>query len=449
MKIGLLPFYLALYDQVHKDLSENIRKFTDVIAGELARRGFDVVPSPACRFKDEFQKAVSLFEASGCQAIATLHLAYSPSLEAADALAGTSLPIVVIDTTPTWAFGGPADIMPNHGIHGVQDFCNLMLRRNKPFLLATGHWQNSPCLDEAADCLRAAGMAWRMSHIRVGQAGGDFPGMGDFQVPDGTFGMETVQYTPQPAPTEEEIDRELALDRERFDGFENVNGDALRRTLRESLKLRRWIEKENLQAFTICFLGIERSQGWETVPFLECSKAIARGIGYAGEGDKLTAAMTRCLADVFPQVSFTEMFCPDWKNDRIFTSHMGEINLNLCSAKPLLHETKYALSDTGAPVIATGCFKGGHAALVNLAPGPDGSFTLITARIGWEDRPGPSPESNSGWFKPEGCGIREFLKRYSLLGGTHHLATVYAPEMDVLQNWACLMGWKYASCTDV
>ncbi len=30
----------------------------------------------------------------------TLHLAYSPSLESSDVVAGTDLPIVVLDTTP-------------------------------------------------------------------------------------------------------------------------------------------------------------------------------------------------------------------------------------------------------------------------------------------------------------------------------------------------------------
>lgn len=448
MKIGLLPFYIALYDNSHPEYAETIRAFSAVIAQELRTRGFEVAEAPACRLKHEFEQAVASFESSGCQAIATLHLAYSPSLEAADALAGTSLPIVVIDTTPTYDFSAPADIMANHGIHGVQDFCNIMLRRHKPFLLAAGHWRESACLDEAAACLKAACMAWKMTHIRVGTVGGEFHGMGDFQVPEGTFGMATVPYTRQPDADTDEIDRELALDEKRFVFAPEVTQASLRQTLCESLKLRHWIEQEQLDAFTICFLGISRENGWQTVPFLECSKAIARGIGYAGEGDVLTAATTRCLAEAFPQTSFTEMFCPDWKNDQIFTSHMGEINIDLCSEKPLLHPMKYKYSDTDAPIIATGCFKGGDAALVNLAPGPDGTFTLVTAAIEWQRQEGPSPVSNSGWFKVKNRSVADFLRSYSLQGGTHHLATIYTPDFTILKAWARLMGWNYACCTD-
>ena len=442
MKIGLLPLYLALYDKYCPDIGEGIRSFTGKIAGALESRGFEVVPAPACRLKEEFAAAVKLFEESGCQAIATLHLAYSPSLEAIDALAGSSLPLVVIDTTPDYEFT-PDLIMPNHGIHGVQDMCNLLLRRKKPFLISAGHWEHSDCLDRVAGQLKSAAMAYRMTHARVGKVGGDFSGMGDFRVPDGTFNMEIVEYSPQPEPAQEAIEAELALDKEKFIWDESVTEECAVRTLNASLKLRAWIEKENLHAFTIAFPGINRSEGWQTVPFLECSKAMGRGIGYAGEGDVLTAVATRCLAEVFPETSFTEMFCPDWKNNRIFTSHMGEINPEICSEKPLFYEQNYIFSDTGKPAVAAGCFKAGTAVLTDLAPGPDGTFTLIAAEVEYTADAAGSQKNNVGWFVPRSGNIGAFLEEYSKAGGTHHLTCSYNSSMTVIRDWAALMNWKF------
>ena len=443
MKIGLLPFYLALYDKVAPEAGKKSRLFADRIAESLRTRGFEVVQSPACRLEPEFAAAGRDFEAAGCQAIATLHLAYSPSLESIGPLSKTALPLVVVDTTPDWDFDPATGIMPNHGIHGVQDFCNLLLRRGKPFLLSAGHWEKSDVLDRCAKQLRAAGMAWRIAHARVGKVGGDFDGMGDFRVPDGTFGMEIVEYTPQAAPTEAEIREELALDRERFDWDEGMTEETLVRTLASSLKIRKWIEAERLDAFTIAFPGICRQNGWETVPFLECTKAMARGIGYAGEGDVLTAAFTRCVADVFPETSFTEMFCPDWKRDRIFTSHMGEINMAVCSAKLNLHEMKYKFSDTGNPAVATGCLQSGPAVLADLAPGPDGTFSLIAAKVAFEAPEGPSTKQNTGWFRPDRGSIADFLAAYSRAGGTHHLACAFHADTAVFRDWAELMKWKF------
>ena len=444
MKIGLLPLYLALYDNHCQEAAARARTFIEVIAGELTARGFEVVKSPACRLKQEFADAVKRFEESGCQAIATLHLAYSPSLESVEALAASSLPVVVIDTTPDFAFT-PELTMANHGIHGVQDLCNLLLRHKKPFLISAGHHEHSSCLDHVTRQLRSAQMAYRMTHIRVGKAGGDFAGMGDFRVPDGTFGMKVVEYTDQPEPAEEEIDAEMRLDRQNFRWDESVTEESYRRTMGASLKLRHWLEKEKLDAFTIAFSGIDRAGGWQTVPFLECSKAMARGIGYAGEGDVLTAAATRSLMEIFPESSFTEMFCPDWKNDRIYTSHMGEINLAVCAEKPLLHERKYIFSDTGNPVLATGCFKAGEALLADLAPGPDGTFTLIAAKVEYEV-PGQlnNPKANAGWFRPLAGNIGSFLEEYSSHGGTHHLTCCYNGSVKRLREWAHLMGWRFA-----
>ena len=442
MKIGLLPFYLALYDERCAEISKEVRKFSDVIAGEMKSRGFEVLLSPACRLKDEFAAAVKLFEESGCQAIATLHLAYSPSLESIEPIAASTLPLVVIDTTPDWAFT-PDLIMGNHGIHGVQDFCNLLLRYKKPFLISAGHWQNSDCLDRAARQLKSAAMAYRMTHARVGKIGGDFEGMGDFRVPDGTFNMEVVNYEPVKDIDEKDIDTEMALDKERFRWDESANEENYRRTLNASLKLRKWLESEKLHAFTIAFPGVNRCDGWETVPFLECSKAMARGIGYAGEGDVLTAVATRCLMEVFPETSFTEMFCPDWKNNRIFTSHMGEINPDVCAEKALLHEFNYVYSDTGFPLIATGCLKPGKAILTDLAPGPDGSFTLIAAHAEFLEAPCASGKSNAGWFTPAGKDISTFLEEYSKAGGTHHLSCSYNASLEILRDWAELMKWNF------
>lgn len=443
MKIGLLPFYLALYDNnCRPEIGEAARAFAGKIAQALEAKGFEVVSSPTCRLKNEFQDAVRLFEESGCEAIATLHLAYSPSLESIDALAGTDLPLVIIDTTPDFVFNSML-IMPNHGIHGVQDMCNLLLRRKKPFLISAGHWEHSDCLDRVTRQLKSALMAYRMTHARVGKVGGDFDGMGDFRVPEGTFNMQIVEYTPQAEPATEEIEAEMSLDKERFKWDDGVSKESYYRTLNASLKIRKWIEDEKLDAFTIAFPGINRSEGWDTVPFLECSKAMARGIGYAGEGDILTAVATRCLADAFPETSFTEMFCPDWKYNRIFTSHMGEINIDICSEKPLLHERDYIFSDTGNPLIATGCFKEGKALLTNLAPGPDGTFTLIAAEVQYVIGEEGSQKSNTGWFVPVSGDIASFLEQYSKAGGTHHLTCSYNGSVEIVREWAALMNWNF------
>ncbi len=454
-KVGLLPLYLELYDTAMPEVRPQVEQFRELIVAQLEKRGLEVVTAPVCRLEGEFAAAIRSFEDAQADAIVTLHLAYSPSLESAPALAQTHLPVIVLDTTPAYDFGprqSPEEIMFNHGVHGVQDMCNLLIRRGKAFHIEAGHWEKSDVLDRVVKWAKAARLARAMRTARVGQIGGAFKGMGDFAVPAevlrATIGVETVPCEPSVIRSlltgigEDEVEAEIAADLARFT-VDGLDPEAHRRTVRASLAVRRWLEQERLAAFTINFLAIDRTSGLPTVPFLEASKAMARGIGYAGEGDVLTAALVGALASVYPETTFTEMFCPDWSNDSIFISHMGEMNVNLVAEKPRLVEKRYSFIATGSPVIAVGRFRPGQAVLVNLAPGPDDAYTLIIAPVTVLDVDGEDKMADTihGWFRPD-LPLADFLAAYSRLGGTHHSALVYGDVAGEVAGFGEMMGWR-------
>ena len=454
-KIGLLPMYAELYDRAAPEKRPTAEAFLRQATGALEQRGLEVLTAPVCRLKGEFASAVKSFEDAGVDTIVTLHLTYSPSLESSDVLAATRLPIIVLDTSPTYEFGPeqvPTEIFSNHGIHGVQDMCNLLIRNGKPFQIEAGHWEHSDVVDRVAGWARAASIAARIRSARVGRIGKPFDGMGDFAIPTetlrSTIGIETIVCDSQvirslmPSEDDPEVEAEMAADRERF-AADGLDAEAHRRTVRTCLAVRRWIAKENLSAFTMNFMVIDKASGLPVVPFLEASKAMARGIGYAGEGDIPTAALVSALASVHPDVTFTEIFCADWKGNRIFLSHMGELNLNLVAGKPQLMERPFPWTDAGNPVVALGRFRGGQAVLVNLAPGPDDTYTLIAAPVEMIDVEGEDKMAGTvhGWFRPP-MPIADFLARYSRLGGTHHSALVYGEVAEDVAKFGKLMGWN-------
>jgi len=452
-KVGLLPLYLELYDNAMPEVRPRIDEFLSLIAAELQKRGLDVVDTPVCRIKPEFVKAVRSFEEAKADAIVTLHLAYSPSLECADVLAGTALPLIVLDTTPSFNYSpktDPDELMYNHGIHGVQDMCNVLLRKGKRFRIEAGHWQMSDVLDRVAAAARSARMATSMRNARVGRIGEPFAGMGDFDVSQAEFesiGIEVVQCNPEdirslmPEPSSPEIEAEIDADCGRFTA-DARRSEAHSRSGRAGLAVRRWIEREHLSAFSWNCVAGTKASGVPVVPFLEASKAMARGIGYAGEGDVLTAALVGALASVHAETTFTEMFCPDWGGNRIYLSHMGEMNPNLADGKPLLKEVPFPWTDADDPVIAIGRFKGGKAVLVDLAPGPNGKFRLIVTPVQMIEVQGVDNMSGSihGWFDPQ-MPIADFLAEYSKVGGTHHLALVYGEVASEIAGFGEMMGW--------
>ena len=91
VKVGFLPLYLALYDERAKAARPNIEKYRDDLVAALERTGIELVKADICRIAPEFKDAVATFEREGVDAIVTVHLAYSPSLECIDALAATTI----------------------------------------------------------------------------------------------------------------------------------------------------------------------------------------------------------------------------------------------------------------------------------------------------------------------------------------------------------------------
>jgi L-arabinose isomerase len=456
-KAGLLPLYIELYDRSSPEARPKIEAFYKKAAGELRKTGIDVEEVPICRLAEEFNAAMEQFEAKDADAVITLHLAYSPSLESADALKNSKLPIIILDTTPDYSFDSYADpglIMYNHGIHGVQDMCNLLLRNNKRFIIHAGHFEYSDVLSRTAGAVKAAKVCKSLKKARVGVIGKPFKGMGDFSIPFDDMrqdlGIIVEEYDFKKGEsfiasvTKEDIQAEYENDQWRFDVDKNLLRECYDRSARVALGIRRWITEKNLSALTINFNEASRNKGGLPVmPFTECSSAMVRGLGYAGEGDALTAAFVGALLSVYQDTTFTEMFCPDWEHDSVFLSHMGEYNYNSASAKPFLTEKPFPFTDAENPTVAYSTLKSGSAVLVNLAPFGSGKYglTIVPGEMLSPQGENKFAMAVNGWFKPE-MKLQEFLEEYSKCGATHHSAMVYGNVSNELALIGEYSGWE-------
>ena len=455
IKVGYLPLYIKLYDDSDPHYRDPMVRYMHTLIDMLSSHGIEVVEADEiCRVKEEFDRAAKKFNDADVDAVVTQHLAYSPSLESIDALLSLKAPIIVFDTTPDYELvevaGYSGRISANHGIHGVQDMCNLLKRNGRDYYLCVGHAMHSEVVSEVAGLCRAAAAAKFFRNERVGSVGGDFKGMGDFQISDERYAGQigpVVKYMDTDTVgeylkkvTEEEIDQEISSDQRKYD-CEITFEKEYREATRSGLAIRKWMEAEKLDACTVNFLTLDIC-GLPKMPFIECCKIMERGQGYAGEGDVLTAGLVGALMSVYPETCFTEMFCPDWKEDKILLSHMGESNPRLASWKPVLADTPFNYNSCGNTVAMYNCYRPGKIVYVNLAPMKD-DFTLIVSEAeltndGLEF--GAYRKATQGWLKP--CKpLRQFLKEYSLAGGTHHSALVYNASADEIEAFGHMMGF--------
>lgn len=453
IKIGVLPLYIKLYDDCGLTIRDRLEPFYNKLCDRFEELGFDVVRNGFCCVKSEFEACVSKFENDGVKCIVTWHAAYSPSLESIDALAGTKLPIVVLDTTETYDFSPAQDsgeINMNHGIHGVMDMTSMLSRRGKSYAIAAGHFPTSDVVERTARLVRAAVGACSLAGSRVGTIGGSFDGMGDFLISDEElkerFGVTAVYSDGEEltklraAVSDEEVDAEIKNDMESYRVLAPFSRESHAKTVRNCLAVRHWLEKHSLDAFTVNFREIRPENGLTVMPFMEACKALERGTGYAGEGDVLTAAITGALIRGFESATFVEIFCPDWEHDTLCLSHMGEFNPALAAEKPEIKEIPFVFGEADDPVVCYGRYKAGSAVFVNVFKGADG-YKMLISPVEMQDACGKDNFEGCvrGWMKPP-MPVADFLEAISNAGVTHHSSLVYGATVGELEYFARILG---------
>lgn len=456
IKVGYLPFFIKLYDDTNPNYRTPLVAYMEKLVAMLEDQGIEVVMADdVCRIQSEFDRAVQKFNDAGVAAVITQHLAYSPSLESIDALLRIKAPIIVFDTTPDYQILAVAEkenrISANHGIHGVQDMCSMLKRYHKPYYLCVGHALHSNVVSEVVGLCRAAAVKKAYENIRVGSVGGSFTGMGDFLISDERYGTDIgaqVRYMTAEVVekylamvTDEEVAAEMAADALQYD-VDVTYSDEYKLATKSGLAVRKWMQEEKLNACTVNFLTLDIC-GLPKMPFPECCKIMERGMGYAGEGDVLSAGLVGALIQVYPNTTFTEMFCPDWELDMILMSHMSEMNPNLAQWKPLIRDRNFNFNSCGNTVGMYSCFRAGNVTIVNLVPMLDG-YTMILCPGQMLDcgiKESAYKCAIQGWFQPP-KKLREFLKAYSEAGGTHHSAMVYDADIEELKNFGKMMGFE-------
>lgn len=457
-RVGLLPLYLALYDRALPRLATAQEPFLLQVTDALRAVGGVVATAPICRTRADCAAVLDRFNAADVEVLVILHLAYSPSLEAAELLAASPLPIVLLGTTPDATFGREVDphrLLYNHGLHGMQDLASVLRRLGKPFRVIAGH-RTAPSLPiRCRAVIDAARAARTLRGLRVLRIGGEFPGMGDFAAGDATLlaGLGVRVENCEPADLaaaiagvpDAEVATEDASDRRHF--RVECAPAVLSRSNRVGLGLRAHLAAGGFAAFSLNFLAFRTADGpVNTVPFLECGKAMARGIGYAGEGDVLTAALVAALARAFGPVTFSEMFCPDWEGQSVFLSHMGEVNPAISDRPALIHEKDYPFSPARNPAAFACAPHPGPGTWVNLAPGPAGSFRLLSCPVEILGD-GTHPDMDRwvrAWIRPP-LPIATFLERFSHAGGTHHSALLLGNHAAAMADFAAFLGVEHCA----
>jgi len=462
--VGVLLTLLELYRDAHPEIPSAFRTRWESIVRELLEDRANLHFSPVAHTAEEVAAAVGACEQAECDLLLVLPMAYAASGSAREALIRSPLPLVLVSTARDATLPhdmGSDEIMANHAVHGVQDLANVLGRAGRRFQLIAGAHTDERFRERLCRAVRTSGAARVLRRGTVGRLGAPFEGMLDFAFDRSTLskrlGLKVEEISVERfasfgrSVAEAEAAEYADWARERFQVDAGLTDDELLTSAVWSLALERLVEEKSLDAISMNFLAVAKppsgeltvaGDSAETLPFLGASRLMTRGIGYAGEGDVLTAALVAAVARTAGEATFTEMFCPDYARDEILLSHMGECNFAMANpARPVRLVAKpFSYGDCKRPAVPVFQLRPGPVTLASLTEWPGEGFRLIATAGEIVEAPEHvnlrSPYSRVTFGRP----LPAFLEAYSEAGGTHHLALGYGDLREDLRALAGLCG---------
>ena len=349
----------------------------------------------------------------------------------------------------------------NQSAHGDREFGFIMSRMRLNRKVVAGHWQDLQVLDQINGWARTAAGWYDWQGARFARFGDNMRNVavteGDKVEAEIKFGyaVNTYGIGDLVKVINETSDAAVdALIKEYADTYtlapSLAKGGAQHDSLREAAKieigLQAFLEDGNFKGFTDTF---EDLHGMAQLPGIASQRLMAKGYGFAGEGDWKTAALVRAMKVMGTGLKGGNSFMEDYtyhfdpNNELVLGSHMLEICASIASGKPSCEVHPLGIGGKADPVRLVFNSAAGPALnasiidmgnrfrlLVNEVVAVDpiqGLPKLPVARVLWK----PYPDMKTG------CAA------WILAGGAHH--TCYSQNLSAenLQDFADIAGIEY------
>jgi L-arabinose isomerase len=433
-RIGILGIMQDLYDEMIPGIGQRQAGYAAEIAAHLADVA-EFIPGDPVKYRADAERVLGEFEAAGLDGVLVVMLTYGPAMRVARLLNESRLPICLANiqpepsVTPAWDM---ADMTYNQGVHGAQDTANAMVRAGRAFHVLTDDWKNGSFRADIGRWARAAAAVTRWKRLKTAIFGYAMNDMGDIRVDESalirSLGPEILAvaqgdlWRAMGEVTVGEVSDVIAFEDESFEVDIRLSDEEREDHARMQVAIQRILDERGFGAYTAHFDAIGDDGRFSRLPLAAASTLMAKGYGYAAEGDVLTACLVSAGHNLIGDAHFTEMYAMDFPSDSVLMSHMGEGNWKIArkDRRVKLIKRPLGIGKLDDPPTFLFQYQPGPATLATLVSLEGTRFRLVVAEGENLDSPElPALEMPYGQFRPA-SGLRACLNGWLRNGGPHH-----------------------------
>ncbi|HEY1915580.1 MAG TPA: L-fucose/L-arabinose isomerase family protein [Streptosporangiaceae bacterium] len=433
-RIGILGIMQDLYDEMIPGIAQRQAGYAAEIAAHLADVA-EFIPGDPVKYREDAERVMGEFEQAGLDGVMVVMLTYGPAMRVARLLNESRLPICLANiqpepnVTPAWDM---ADMTYNQGVHGAQDTANAMVRAGKPFHVLTDDWKAGSFRADIGRWARAAAAVTRWKKLKTAIFGYAMNDMGDIRVDESalvrSLGPEILAVAPgdlwraMGEVTVGEVSDVIAFEDENFEVDIRLSDEEREDHARMQVAIQRILDEQGFGAYTAHFDAIGDDGRFSRLPLAAASTLMAKGYGYAAEGDVLTACLVSAGHNLIGDAHFTEMYAMDFPSDSVLMSHMGEGNWKVArkDRRVKLIKRPLGIGRLDDPPTFLFQYQPGPATLAALVSLEGTRFRLVVAEgENLDSQELPALEMPYGQFRPA-SGLRACLNGWLRNGGPHH-----------------------------
>ncbi|WP_078393615.1 L-arabinose isomerase [Shouchella patagoniensis] len=339
----------------------------------------------------------------------------------------------------------------NQSAHGDREFGFMVSRMGIERKVVAGHWQNPAVAQRIGDWMKTVSAYQESKQLKVARFGDN---MREVAVTEGDkveaqiqlgwsvsgYGIGDLVETIQ-GVTDQSVAALMDEYRSLYTFHPDASVSAIEEQARIEIGLERFLEQGDYRAFSTTF---EDLHGMKQLPGLAVQRLMAKGYGFAGEGDWKTAALLRVLKVMANQqgTSFMEDYTNHLEhgNEMILGSHMLEVCPTITHEKPMIVVEPLSMGNKEDP--ARLVFKGKAGQALNAAIIDVGSrFRIVANEVEAVENENEMPKLPvaSVLWKPL-PSFSEATEAWIYAGGAHHTVFSYHISKEQLVDWSNLMG---------